>query len=239
MSFKKLTEPVLVATNLDERLTMKIIEKLFAKHGKVLSVREVSDVLDYGAGMRIEFDKAASALNALETLNGKKALGKRIKVMYEKESRGLSAVQQMKAIQEKLDKLDKGVDAETELGRLGKTGNKHVFNQRGKGVGVWNGVCTTKTKQSTTIFISNIPRGKIERVKDMFKDDPGYYATRIIRHMAFIDYESIYDATQGMIKHQNARLPGVSPEHGGLVIDYDKDSRAKRNSAYEKGKGAV
>ena len=90
-------------------------------------------MLDYGAGMRIEFDKAASALNALETLNGKKALGKRIKVMYEKESRGLSAVQQMKAIQEKLDKLDKGVDAETELGRLGKTGNKPVFNQRGKG----------------------------------------------------------------------------------------------------------
>ena len=39
-----------------------------------------------------------------------------------------------------------------------------------------------------------------------------------------------------MIKHQNARLPGVPIEHGGLVIDYDKDSREKRNSAYEKGK---
>ena len=45
----------------------------------------------------------------------------------------------MKAIQEKLDKLDQGVDAETELGRLGKTGNKHIFNQKGKGAGVWNG----------------------------------------------------------------------------------------------------
>lgn len=30
MSFKKLTEPVLVATNLDERLTMKIIGMLCA-----------------------------------------------------------------------------------------------------------------------------------------------------------------------------------------------------------------
>jgi len=234
-----LIEPVLVVTNLDERLTLKIIEKLFAKHGKVLSVREVSAVLDYGRGIRVEFDKAASALNALEKLNGKKALKTRMKVMYEKESRGLSAEAQMKAIQAKLAKLEQGVDAETELGRLGKTGNKHVFNTRGKGSGVWNGVCTTKTKQSTTIFISNIPRGKIGNIKDIFKDDPGFYATRIIRHMAFIDYESIYDATQGMIKHQNGRMPGVPLEHGGLVIDYDKDSRQKRNSAYEKSKAPV
>ena len=57
--------------------------------------------------------------------------------------------------------------------------------------------------------------------------------------MAFIDYESIYDATQGMIKHQNGRMPGVPLEHGGLVIDYDKDSRQKRNSAYEKSKAPV
>ena len=71
---------------------------------------------------------------------------------YEKESRGLSAEAQMKAIQAKLAKLEQGVDAETELGRLGKTGNKHVFNTRGKGSGVWNGTVNPLCTQIIQIY---------------------------------------------------------------------------------------
>jgi hypothetical protein len=53
---------------------------------------------------------------------------------------------------------------------------------------------------------------------------------------SFVDYESISHATKGMVAHQNFRFPGVSLNRGGLLIDYDKDSRSKRNRAYEKGK---
>jgi hypothetical protein len=44
-------------------------------------------------------------------------------------------------------------------------------------------------------------------------------------------------ATKGMVAHQNYRFPGVASDRGGLLIDYDKDNRVKRNRAYEKGKG--
>ena len=54
--------------------------------------------------------------------------------------------------------------------------------------------------------------------------------------MCFVDFESIADATKSMVKHQNERLPGVGLHRMGLMIDYDKDSRAKRNFAYEKAK---
>jgi hypothetical protein len=61
------------------------------------------------------------------------------------------------------------------------------------------GIGTTKTKQSQTLFVVNIPRGRQEEVHTIFEKDPGYFKTRLVRSMAFIDYESIPDATKGCV----------------------------------------
>ena len=37
---------------------------------------------------------------------------------------------------------------------------------------------------------------------------------------AFVDFESVKAATNGMIKYQGHKL---GPDHRGLTIDYDKD----------------
>lgn len=126
---------------------------------------------------------------------------------------------QIKSLEAKLTKLEQGVDFEAEAGRMGKAKNTQMFSHNGKGQAIWNGMGTTKTKQSPTLFITNIPRGKINELDTVFKLDPGFFRVRVVRHMAFVDYETVADATRAMIKHQNERMPGISLEHGGIMID--------------------
>lgn len=61
---------------------------------------------------------------------------------------------------------------------------------------------------------------------------PGYIASRIIRSMVFIDFDSIRNATSAMVKYQNFCFPGIDQDNG-IAVDYDKDPTAKRNRAYE------
>eukprot|EP00039_Didymoeca_costata_P002347 m.59501 g.59501 ORF g.59501 m.59501 type:complete len:245 (-) comp11253_c0_seq3:270-1004(-) len=231
------TEPVLVVSNLDPRLTAIHIEKLFGRYGKVLKVKETSmkykpDELAF----RVEFDRPAHATTAKEGLHGKVALSKKLVVEYEVETFREPDSQAISAIEEKLKKIEKGVEVADEVGAKGYSRNTVVFNKKGLGTAIWNGLGVTKTRQCPTLFVTNIPRGRMSDLEAVFKDDPGFDGVRSMRHMAFVDYKSISFATKGMIKHQNERMPGLPRSHGGLVIDFDRDTRAKRNRAYEKAR---
>lgn len=65
---------------------------------------------------------------------------------------------------QKLARLEDGEDAEQELGVTGKYRNSFLFNRGSSGTAVWNGVGTTKTKRSQTLFIANIPYGRFKEV---------------------------------------------------------------------------
>lgn len=243
-------DPVLIVSNCDPRLTKAAIRKIFGKFGNILEAKPLAK--SQGAAgqegsstFRVEFDRPADASRALGTLNGKKALSSKLLITYETKSRGLSAEQKIQAISEKLDLLDRGIEHADTVGRVKppkQTENSFIFNKSGESQAVYNGLGTTRTKQNSTLYVTNIPR-HVQNSRDfeksmgiIFKDDPGYFGIRFKRRMCFVDFESIADATKAMIKHQNQRLPGVKPDWMGLMIDYDKDCRSKRNRAYEAGR---
>jgi hypothetical protein len=77
-------------------------------------------------------------------------------------------------------------------------------------------------------------RTHIHKVEEVFKHEPGYFGYRKMRGLGFVDFEDESFATKAMIAHQNHRLPGVPMTRGGIIIDFDRDARTKRNKAYEK-----
>mmetsp|Transcript_42380 Transcript_42380/g.111634 ORF Transcript_42380/g.111634 Transcript_42380/m.111634 type:complete len:340 (+) Transcript_42380:29-1048(+) len=102
--------------------------------------------------------------------------------------------------------------------------------------GVYDGNTITQTEQALTLYVSSIPEGvSFEALEGLFKDDVGFLSARPVgttkRRLAFIDFETIRDATLSMRMHQGYKFPGTK---AGIRIDYDKDKRQKRNAAIER-----
>lgn len=109
--------------------------------------------------------------------------------------------------------------------------NGEIFNKSGHGPSVFNGFGMTKTPQSPTLFITNLPQSvTMEMLEKLFASEPGFQRLRTVRHMLFIDFYDIKSATAAMRVHQNHVFDGCSVGQG-IMIDYDKDPRQKRNKA--------
>eukprot|EP00040_Diaphanoeca_grandis_P004940 m.30675 g.30675 ORF g.30675 m.30675 type:complete len:310 (-) comp16328_c0_seq1:280-1209(-) len=235
-------DPVIVARNVDGRIKTKAIQKIFGKTGKILRI-DVIPIPDDDPNYRIEFDKAEDATYAMKKLQGKVALDKKLLLTYETDSRGPSEEQKIRAISNKLKLLERGIEHNDLVGVIKPPKNSYIFNRKGASAPIFNGLGTTRTKQSTTLFVSNIPfhvanSPNLEEIMTKtFEHDAGFFSVRLVRQMCFVDYHSVQDATKAMVNHQNQRIGGSSLGRMGLMIDYDKDSRSKRNMAYEKTRG--
>ncbi len=76
--------------------------------------------------------------------------------------------------------------------------------------------------RKSVLFRSFVLNCSPKPLKELFKSDPGFFAFRTVRHMGFVDYATISDATFSMRKHQGHRFR----DHlEGILIDYDKDPR--------------
>jgi len=103
--------------------------------------------------------------------------------------------------------------------------------------GVWAGAGgrATHTKQSATLFVTNMdPRTTLEEVAQLFKKEQGFFAFRTVRRMCFVDFHSIRDATQALRKYQNYAFPSLPSGCKRLLIDYDKDAPEKRTAQFER-----
>jgi hypothetical protein len=110
--------------------------------------------------------------------------------------------------------------------------NKEMFSRGGTGPSIYNGYGTTKTPPAPTLFITNIPAGaSAVEVEQLFRTADGFQGVRTVRHMVFVDFYDTRSATEGMRRHQNHFLEGFEVEQG-LMIDFDKDPRHKRNKAF-------
>jgi hypothetical protein len=97
---------------------------------------------------------------------------------------------------------------------------------------VYAGGRITHTRQSPTLFVTNLdPSVCLESVAALFSAEPGFIAFRTVRRMCFIDYASVHDANAAMRKRQNHRF---TPDSKPMLIDYDKDSRDKRDRQFTK-----
>jgi hypothetical protein len=64
---------------------------------------------------------------------------------------------------------------------------------------VWTGIGVTKTKPQSTIFVTNIPHEiELEQVRALFVSLPGYISFRTVRKLAFVDFQTIPQATEAM-----------------------------------------
>jgi len=112
--------------------------------------------------------------------------------------------------------------------------NGSIFNPGaiGSSAGVWIGGGVTRTKPSPTLFMTSVPRGvDLELVRRSFAKEPGFVILRTVRRMVFVDFTDERSALAAMRAHQGEVFPGSS---AGLCIDFDKDSRLKRDAQYEK-----
>jgi len=89
------------------------------------------------------------------------------------------------------------------------------------GVDSYYAASTTRTKASTTLFVSfrdaKPPVPKEQRAafaEGLFHQIPGYVGVRARKGICFIDFESIKASTAGMMRFQG---------RNGLTVDYDKD----------------
>lgn len=185
-------DPVLVVSNCDPRLTTAAISKIFGRHGAILKVTLLERSTDVDRAFRVEFEKTGDATAAYEDLNGKVALQRKLRVCYETDDTGaVSEASKILAIEAKLSLLERGVDATDLIGRVAAPKNTLMFkgSNGGKGAAVWNGLGTTRTKQSPTLFVSNIPgsvtesRGFQDQMQQVFANDSGFFGVRIIRKM--------------------------------------------------------
>lgn len=114
--------------------------------------------------------------------------------------------------------------------------NGEIFNPSGSGQAIFNGFTTTRTRQSPTLFVTNLPRDlPVVAVQAMFQNAPGFQQVRTVRHMVFADFFDVRTATSAMQLCQNARFEGFEDVRQGIMIDYDKDARVKRNKAFSSG----
>jgi RNA recognition motif-containing protein len=181
--------------NCDPRLKVAAISKIFGKYGPVLKVFMLERSTDTERSFRVEFEKTADATKAYEGLNGKVALKRKLRVCYETDDTGgVSEESKIRSIEDKLSLLEQGVDANDMIGRIAHSKNSFMFkgDKGAKGHAVWNGLGTTRTKQSPTLFLANIP-GSIsesktfqEQMQQIFQEDAGFFAVRIVRKMWYV-----------------------------------------------------
>lgn len=171
---------------------------------------------------RVEFERTDDATHALESLNSKVALGRRLAIVYETDNRGPTESEKIRTIEAKLDMLEHGVEHRDTVGRVMQYAatNGKMFNNGADTTPIWNGLGTTRTKQSPTLFVTNVPReisGGVkyqEEMDTLFGKDPGFFQVRIVRGMCFVDFESVSDATRAMIAHQNHRFRNTGLHRG-------------------------
>eukprot|EP00051_Salpingoeca_urceolata_P029939 m.7669 g.7669 ORF g.7669 m.7669 type:complete len:244 (+) comp3013_c0_seq1:181-912(+) len=236
-------ENTLRARGLDPRLNERHLEKIFGKHGKITHVALLKHVHGPQKGKSrceatIEFEHTEDAEAAMKALDGRKALNCKMAVTWATRYEAPLETQ-IEQLEGKLHRLEKGIDSVMEGGPVAHVRNKNVFSRGGSGPAIWHGKGVTRTKPSQTLFVTNFPKSRVHELEAVFNDDAGFFAFRTKRGLAFVDYESIEAATRSMIAHQGHRLPGMHLEHGGFVIDFDRDQRTKRNKAYERQRGGA
>ena len=88
-----------------------------------------------------------------------------------------------------------------------KPRNTQMFNKSGKGLAIYNGFGTTRTAQSPTLFVTNIPPGlPTQTLEALFQHDAGFQGLRTVRHMIFVDFYDIKSSTRAMQAHNNAKF---------------------------------
>ena len=81
--------------------------------------------------------------------------------------------------------------------------NGEIFNKSGHGPAIFNGFGTTRTSQSPTLFVTNLPpKVTTNELEAVFALDPGFQQLRTVRHMIFVDFYDIRTATSAMRLHQ-------------------------------------
>ena len=117
--------------------------------------------------------------------------------------------------------------------------NKHIFNVGGANPGVWCGTGVTKTKPSPTLFVMVPDAVSTEEVGELFRACTGFLGWRAVRRMVFVDFNSVQGSTSAMRRFQGYNeFVGTKKQQARLAIDFDKDSRDKRNREYEKEREA-
>ena len=96
--------------------------------------------------------------------------------------------------------------------------NGEIFAKGGIGPAIFNGFGTTRTPQSPTLFVTNLPSGvTTESLEAVFAPDPGFQQLRTVRQMIFVDFYDIISATASMRLHQNHFFEGY-PSKQGIMI---------------------
>jgi hypothetical protein len=104
-----------------------------------------------------------------------------------------------------------------------------LFAQAGSGAGLWTGKEVTRTLPTSTLFISNVPEDTPpSAISSLFSNLSGFVACRSVRALYFIDFSSPTAATAAMRQRVGSLAAG---KYEGIVIDFDKDSVAKRAAA--------
>ena len=117
--------------------------------------------------------------------------------------------------------------------------NTHIFNAGGANPGVWCGTGVTRTKPSPTLFVMVPDAVTTAEVGELFRACTGFLGWRTVRRMVFVDFNSTQDSTSAMRRFQGySDFAGQKGRKTRLAIDFDKDSRDKRNREYEKEREA-
>jgi hypothetical protein len=78
--------------------------------------------------------------------------------------------------------------------------------------------------------VTNIPQSvTTPELESLFSADPGFERIRTVRNMIFVDFYDARFATSSMRLHQNHKFQAHFTQ--GIMVDYDKDPRNKRNKA--------
>ena len=65
-----------------------------------------------------------------------------------------------------------------------KPSNAAMFNRDGRGPALYNGMGTTKTRPSPTLFVTNLPAAVTSaELEQVFQFDPGFQRIRTVRRM--------------------------------------------------------
>lgn len=96
--------------------------------------------------------------------------------------------------------------------------NGQIFNKSGHNAGIFNGFGMTKTAQSPTLFVTNLPPfATTQALEALFAHDPGFQRLRTVRSMIFVDFYDIRTATSSMRLHQNYKFEGVPADSQGIM----------------------
>jgi len=94
----------------------------------------------------------------------------------------------------------------------------------------------TRTDAAPTLFVTNLHHDAVEAIRLLMEREEGFVSFRTVRQMCFVDFESIIAANRVMRKYQGHIFENIPNREGGVLIDYDKDMREKRNREFEKSR---